>query len=551
MLLCCSLFMWIACEKDGDMICVSNLDESKLIASRNTIALSMEQSSVVVLSLAWNHQALTLSNPEVGLPDILSTSLVVSLSEDLAGAQESVVESESKAYTGSELNTLAKNLGMQPDTPTKIYFSLKSSLGPNMTPVYSNTVAASVTSYHIDMTVGFILDKDKADTGFTLYSPESNGIYSGFIGAVAWYNFYLKEGDATLWGNVGQDGAEFQMTKDDTMWNYWYPGMGGCYYTEMNTGTQLWSALYIPSLQVSGSITGEMTYDRANNRWILPFTSADAEATVTISGTGSQYDYDSGTNDEAASDKTIGFSSSGDGVVFGSSASEIRLSLPGGGEYTLVLDLGDPKQFTCTVTSGSEEPDVITPYLWISGIDDLISGGWTFDNYLVLYDELKLGYAGVVNAASEWGYQFYTEKDNWGTAIGLDEGSAASGTLKAGGDNVPAPEAGLWLTVVSLSEMTYALTSVEGVSYSGLNNDWSLSPLNETSEPGVYSALVTLDTASDWGFKIYLNGSWDYFFGGNGGNLYYLGSGITDDAALAPGNYMLTVDLVKGTYSLQ
>ena len=190
--------------------------------------------------------------------------------------------------------------------------------------------------------------------------------------------------------------------------------------------------------------------------------------------------------------------------------------------------------------------------------DDGISGSWTFDNYLSLYSEDGLSYAGVINVNSKWGYMFYTEKDNWSSKYGLSTGTAASGTLEANGaNNIPAPSAGLYLFDVSMKGLTYTTTAVTSVAYAGFNTkgdaggDWTLVNMTPSSETGVYTATVTLKGASQWGAKIYLNGSWDYFFGGSAGSLTYKGSGITDDATLGAGTYTLTVNLLKGTYTLK
>ena len=177
----------------------------------------------------------------------------------------------------------------------------------------------------------------------------------------------------TVWGNVGEDGNEFRITNDASSWNMWYPGFGGCYYTELNTTTKLWSALYIPQLTVSGGISGEMTYDRANNRWMLPFSSNASEISIRLTGEGKQYNFDSGTTDNAAVTTPVGFGGTASNLLFGTQASDLTLSVPTGGEYTLMVDLSNPLQFVCTVSSGSEEPEEISKNLWLSGIDDGIS----------------------------------------------------------------------------------------------------------------------------------------------------------------------------------
>jgi hypothetical protein len=40
-------------------------------------------------------------------------------------------------------------------------------------------------------------------------------------------------------------------------------------------------------------------------------------------------------------------------------------------------------------------------------------------------------------------------------------------------------------------------------------------------------------------------------YGGSGGELYFGGNGITDDATLGAGTYTMTVDLINGSYTIQ
>lgn len=115
-------------------------------------------------------------------PNILQTTLRASaairlLRHDYCESSETAL---SKAYTGAELNTLVKNLGLTAGNAapvTTISTSVKT--GDNMTPVYSNVVPVNITAYTIDMSVGFILDSKKLIREIILYSAASDGIYKG------------------------------------------------------------------------------------------------------------------------------------------------------------------------------------------------------------------------------------------------------------------------------------------------------------------------------------------------------------------------------------
>lgn len=557
-LLLVSLAAMTACEKDGDKIYLSSLQEGDLIATESEVRLTQENSKQVVLSLAWTRSNLTVSNPGMQAPNALSTTLQVSTDNDFAtNVVESSESALSKAYTGADLNTVAKNLSLMPDVPTLVYFRLKSTTGNNIAPVYSSVATVTITSYLIDMTIGFVLDKSMADNGLRLYSPQADGEYTGFMGATGWSNFFLKESDGTIWGNVNGDAFLLSSSEvADERWNLWFPGIGGCYYVDVNTNKKIWSALLIPALTVSGDIEGAMTFDRPNVKWTLPFKATKAgNFTVKISGTGKQYDYATGTDDAAAKDTPAGFAVNGETLTFGQQAGDISINVPEAGDYTLTIDLSNPRSWTAKAIAGAEGPAKVRQEIFLSGIDHLVSGGWNFNNKLRLYDEDGQAYAGVAYAATTDGYSIYLEADNWDDKYTFATGDATAGTMafKGTGGTFPAPAEGLYFFNVSLKALTYSLTAIGSeIYYSGVNDNWDFHALQTTATKGIYAGSITIEKASEWGFKLYLlNGNWDLFYGGSNGTLYYKGNGITDDATLAPGTYTLTVDLTKGTYSIK
>lgn len=556
-----------SCEKDGDKIYLSSIEASELVATESAVVLSQENSKDIVLSLAWTKDALQISDPTLKPIDVTIQTLQISTTPDFTGVvTENVETSLSKAYTGSALNTLAKNVGATPDVANNLYFRLAAQAGKNMTSVYSNVATVSVTPYTIDMSLGYVLDGGKAETGVALYSAASDGEYLGFMGATSWYNYFLREGDGTVWGNDGVTGTPFLMTSaddDEIRWNFWFPGLGGCYYVDVNTGTKLWSALYIPSLTLSGDVAGEMTFDRPNVKWTYQFEAAQAGTlTFKVAGTGRLYNSSTGTDGSDGEgnpgiETPVAFAQSGESLTFGASAGDITVQVPAAGTCTLVIDLSNPTQWTAQVVSGSEEPAQVNEYVYLPGIDDAINAenNWTFENYLRLYDEDNLGYAGVANIGSQWGYQVAIEKDNWADFYALGEGDAYSGTLVfKSSNNIPAPENGLYFMNVSLQNLTYALTPVgDVIYYSGISNDWELHPMAATETPGVFSAEVEVTGESSYGFQIVLDENWTTKLGGRDGILLYQGNSSIPNIAFdkTSGTYTLTVDLIKGTFTIE
>jgi hypothetical protein len=545
-----------ACQKDGERTYLSGLEESMLSATATQLVLAQDNSQQVVLSLVWSKSALTVSSSDKPAPDVLATYVQISTTDSFSSSScvEAQEKTLSKAYTGAEVNTIAKNLGLEPGVANPLYFRVRSSMGSNVESVFSNVVAVTVTPYSIDMSVGIILSASKEETAQALASPQSDGIYTGFMGAAGWQNFFLLEGDGTTWGNTPEDGKDFLISSVADAWNLWFPGTAGCYYVNVNTNTRRWSALLIPALTVSGDVDALMTFDRSKVQWTTVFSAASASTLkIKLNAEGRQYDATTGTSDDQAVDKPIAFAQDGQTLRLADQAGNITVTLPEAGEYTLVVDLSNPNLWTCQVVSGSVVQEKVSPYVYLPGIGDG-EGSWTFSSYLSLYDEDNMAYAGTVSVNSAWGYTINIENNNWDDKYTLAEGDAYSGTLTFKGENnLPAPEAGLYLIETSLKDTTYSLTPVGNLIYVvGLHDQWTFDvALTATATPGVFSGDITINSASPWGFQIHVDDSWGHYYGGAAGKLYYKGANITDDASIAPGTYRLTVDLINETYGVE
>jgi hypothetical protein len=547
LIICCSAF-FTACEKDGALIKVSGLEPSEFMSSENSLVLTKEMASSSVLALTWNKSTLTISDPSMKVPVSVPNQIMeVSSASDFATFTTITPQNTTYAFTGAALNTLAKNLGFTAGVSTPMYFRMNMAYGDNMEPVYSNVITVNVACYTIDMSVAFILNADHEDTGFTLYSPTSNGLYSGFTGVTAWYNWYLREGDETIWGNLGIDGNEFEASSDQSShWNFWYPGLGGCYYTTLNTASKEWTATNIPTLLIRNGFEADMTFDRTTVQWSASFTTTAPNTTFKVQAIDARlYNRTTGTDDASAIARTIGFVPHADSTLtieWDSTAAGF-ITIPEAGDYTLILSLADPKKWTYRVKSGfviPEEP--ISEFLYLPGIDDGLPGGsWTFNNYLKLVNEDDSTFAGAVNVNSLWGYQMGLIKDDWENVYKM--GSTAGTLAFKGASNITPPAAGLYLIQADLQNLTYSHTSITSLSYAGLNDNWTLAAMDATTIPGVYTSTVNIASVSPWGCKLYLNGGWDYFYGGANGVLQFGGPGIVDDATIGIGTYDLVANI--------
>lgn len=206
----------------------------------------------------------------------------------------------------------------------------------------------------------------------------------------------------------------------------------------------------------------------------------------------------------------------------------------------------------------------VTPFIQSRpGSDKLFFSGlvtWDgFDDYLTLYDKSSMSYGGAHWIDSEWGYRVYTEPD-WAAAYKAADGAEAlSGNLIfADSDgNVPAPEKGLYVMDFNMGNLSYRLTKVQSVSFTGANDDWSVRPMTQSADnPEVFTAEFEKTAETPWGVKVLINESWGLFFGrGDNPGTLYLGftdatSGFEGDNEFEIGStVILTVDLGKQTYT--
>lgn len=378
-----SILALMSCEKDGDKIYLQSLGSDELIATTDKVVLSVETSQKVVLSFAWKGQDVQISDTTVGTAAKAKNYMEVSLSEDFSGQiYKDETTSNSIAYKGGELNSIVNGLGAKVGEANNVFFRLGSATGENIPYAYSNVVKVAVTPYVMDMNTGIVVEATDqnevvGETGVILYSPEANGIYSGFMFTpYGWYHYFLKEGNGLMWGTAGDEGA-FHITSDagNNRQNMWFPGSDGCYYVNVNTKEATWDALHISSLVISGLTEDpiNMTLDKENNLWIASFTATEAgEKTITISGNGDQWNVETGTNDGAGIPVNVAFANENNNLVLADNAGNISVTIPEAGECTIKLDLINPNDRKVYVEAGGtdipEEPEV-KEYIYVMGID--------------------------------------------------------------------------------------------------------------------------------------------------------------------------------------
>lgn len=341
-----------SCEKSGEDIYLTGFEASDLMASTSEVVLSQDKSSDIVLSLAWKNPTLLSSDAEKTAPTtLLTTTLQVSATEDFATCSENTVTQVTKSYTGDDLNSLAKGLGLEPEVAAPLYFRVKSSIGDNMEPAYSNVCKVTVTPFRIYMNTLSVLSSDKSSTIATLYSPNEDGVYTGYMYATSWLNCWFKENDGTTWGNNPVDGTPFQLSKATEAWNCWFAGVTGFWYVTVDANKAEWKGFVINSMTLNGEA---MSFDTSDNSWKGVITTTGA-TNIAIAASGLTYDKDTKTDDDAAIATTQNYTLQ-DGHMTHSDAAGTAL-IPAAGTYTVTVTIGTDGNLAYTI----EEGDKSTP----------------------------------------------------------------------------------------------------------------------------------------------------------------------------------------------
>ena len=346
-MLLCALIALVSCDESGDKIYLDGFKASNLMASASDVKLSVDNSKDIVLSMAWQNPTLLSSDDTKPAGNgTLFTYLQASASEDFETVKEYTVSNLSKAFVGTDLNAVAKDLGLTPGESAPLYFRIKSQMGANMDAAYSNVCQVNVTPYLIDMSYINILDKDKDNVLTHLYSPASDGIYTGYMNASAWFNFYGKENDGTVWGNSATDGT-FAIDNTESAWNFWFPGVAGIYYTVIDTKAKEWKATLLKTVKLNGE---DMTYDAPNYAWVKVVTTTADNSPITIAATGAEYSKATDTDDAAAVAKTLNYTLADGKMTDSDAAGSVNISKAG--TYTITVKVGEKSELTYSIESG-------------------------------------------------------------------------------------------------------------------------------------------------------------------------------------------------------
>ena len=349
MMLLCALTALVSCDESGDKIYLDGFKASDLMASTSDVVLSIDNTKDIVLSMAWQNPSLLSSDETKPAGNgVLKTYLQASPSESFATLKEYSVTDLSKAFTGADLNAAAKDLGLTAGQSSPLYFRIKSQKGANLDAAYSNVCQVKVTPYLIDMSYINILNENKEQVLTKLYSPHSDGVYSGYMNASSWFHIWGKENDGTIWGNVGQDGHVYEMDNTESAWNFWFPGQTGIYYTVLDTKAKEFKPTYIKAMQLNGE---DMTYDAPNYAWVKVITTSADNTPISIVADGAEYNKSTGDKGTPIA-KTMNYTLADGKMTAAAAAGSVNIAKAG--TYTITVKVGENSDLTYSIESGNQ-----------------------------------------------------------------------------------------------------------------------------------------------------------------------------------------------------
>ena len=340
-----TMICFSSCKKEGTQFELHDGQfPAALTASANSVALSFANENDSVIKFDWPAVSFG-ENPIVSYTLQLDIPSDTTASNNWANAKNYPIDKSvfHFGFTGRILNDLFGSLGLVPGSTHDIVFRIKADVNQSngaastVKPAYTNTVAASITSYEPNLYVPG--DYQGWDPGAApVFTPVSGrpGMYEGYINITAGGQQYFKFTNAPDWNHTNYgDGGNGTF---DTNGNAGGLSVNGPGYYELTAdlNANKWTATKTTWGIIGDASPGgwnndtEMTYDPTTQVWT---------ATLNMIHNGS-FKF------RANNAWSIDFGIDGNGQIqyadnpfLGYNGSLNNLSVPEDGNYTITLDL--------------------------------------------------------------------------------------------------------------------------------------------------------------------------------------------------------------------
>lgn len=346
-----------ACESELEHYTVSAPTATTVTSDNSSVDVTEDNTGDVLLTFSYESLG-SLSDGDMATNQgayVLQASPTADFAQFVTKVGDRAAGKQTITLTGEEINVMASKLGIAGGEYSNMYFRIASVYNENnyKDAKYSDPITVNVKPLKIFMHYLMLSFKSdaKEDAVDSLYSPEENGIYKGFVKVASWWNWCAYDALGTRYATDEKDGWKFAHmynTEVDGS-NLWFPGLGGCYYVTANTNDGAIEYTYIPSLTVSGGAEGSLSLAQEVCHWTGVITTTADNQNITISG--KTYTFNQATGQGEAIDDgiptegNISFAGA-DGVL---TVGDGSIVVPKAGQYLLILDLDNSAKFTYTL----------------------------------------------------------------------------------------------------------------------------------------------------------------------------------------------------------
>ena len=226
----------MSCQKEGQLVKLGNGVAGVLTTSVSTVVLTKPNLNVEAVKASFTPADFGYSAAATNVLQIAKAGT------SFTNAKEIILEvgSSSKSLTHLELNNMLLSMGFAPEVAGSVDFRIKTTIGTNVLPVYSNVKSVTITPFAL---IG-ILYMAGAHNGWafaqdSVVSPEGDGIYSAII-------------------QFKQSKSMFKLSKTKS-WSNVYGSA-----SEAVTSSLMVGPGDIPSALVGPDLTSPNTYDNYN-----------------------------------------------------------------------------------------------------------------------------------------------------------------------------------------------------------------------------------------------------------------------------------------------
>ncbi len=351
-----------ACESELEHYTVSAPTATTVTSDNSSVDVTEDNTGDVLLTFSYESLG-SLSDGDMATNQgayVLQASPTADFAQFVTKVGDRAAGKQTITLTGEEINVMASKLGIAGGEYSNMYFRIASVYNENnyKDAKYSDPITVNVKPLKIFMHYLMLSFKSdaKEDAVDSLYSPEENGIYKGFVKVASWWNWCAYDALGTRYATDEKDGWKFAHmynTEVDGS-NLWFPGLGGCYYVTANTGDGSIDYAYIPSLSVTGGAEGTLSLDQEVCRWSGVITTSADNQNISISG--KTYTFNQATGQGEAIDDGIPTEGSisfagADGVL---TIGEGSIAIPKAGQYKIVVDLNNSSKLTYKLVDMSD-----------------------------------------------------------------------------------------------------------------------------------------------------------------------------------------------------